>query len=250
MKIAAFLLLSLIGLPVVSFAQPACEFRATNDIVFASFVDGRNPTNGLPRFVRFGRASFGLTGNVLSYEIRMPAAYRQESFSFVDPRYEGPLDDRWYTEAFVDFVECVEETIPNQPSDPLGLELLPACTVRGAICVREAAIPRLLSGDWVLWFGSANVRLELVPIIPLDSDHDGIPDFRDACAGTAPGSVVNANGCSIEQLAPCAGPWLNHGEYVNRVKTVSSDFVKAGLITEEQGRVLLNQAAQSGCGRR
>ena len=249
MKTAA-LLLSLIGLTAVSSAQPACEFKATNDIMFASFVDGRNPTSGLPRFVRFGRANFGLTGDVLSYEIRMPKAYRQESFSFVDPRYEGPLDGRWYTEAFVDFVECVEETIPNQPSDPMGLELLPACTVRGAICVREAAIPRLLSGDWDLWFGSANVRLELVPIIPLDTDHDGIPDYRDGCTNTPPGTVVNASGCSIEQLAPCEGPWRNHGEYVNRVKAVSADFVKAGLITEAQRRVFLNQAAQSGCGSR
>ena len=39
-----------------------------------------------------------------------------------------------------------------------------------------------------------------------DSDCDGVGDSVDQCPNTPPGSIVNADGCSIDQLAPCAGP--------------------------------------------
>src|SRR5262249_54770272 len=53
-----------------------------------------------------------------------------------------------------------------------------------------------------------------------DADCDGVGDSADRCPNTPAGSIVNANGCSIDQLAPCAGPatggtWRNHGEYVS-----------------------------------
>src|SRR5262249_31405886 len=34
--------------------------------------------------------------------------------------------------------------------------------------------------------------------LPADSDGDGVPDDRDLCPGTTPGSVVDEHGCSIE----------------------------------------------------
>ena len=74
-------------------------------------------------------------------------------------------------------------------------------------------------------------------------------DYLDACPDTPPGAVVNASGCSIEQLVPCNGPWRNHGDYLNRLKQVTSDFVQAGLISEAQRQTLVNRAAQSNCGR-
>src|SRR5207249_8785497 len=40
-----------------------------------------------------------------------------------------------------------------------------------------------------------------------DEDKDGVPDSRDQCPGTAPGAIVNADGCSIDQLVPCEGTW-------------------------------------------
>jgi hypothetical protein len=65
---------------------------------------------------------------------------------------------------------------------------------------------------------------------------------------------VDANGCSIDQLAPCAGPasggtWKNHGQYVSTVAHVVEEFVDQGLITEEQGEEIVEQAAQSDCGK-
>src|SRR6266404_3549261 len=48
-----------------------------------------------------------------------------------------------------------------------------------------------------------------------DRDFDGVPDASDVCPNTPPCSVVDANGCSIDQLVPCEGPatggsWKNH----------------------------------------
>jgi hypothetical protein len=64
---------------------------------------------------------------------------------------------------------------------------------------------------------------------------------------------VDANGCSIDQLAPCAGPasggtWKNHGQYVSTVAQAAESFVAQGLISEEQAEAIVAQAAQSNCG--
>jgi hypothetical protein len=86
-----------------------------------------------------------------------------------------------------------------------------------------------------------------------DEDGDGVADSLDACPGTAAGAVVDANGCSIEQLAPCSGPvsggtWKNHGQYVSTVAHVAISFLNSGLITEQQAEEIVSQAARSGCG--
>ena len=82
-----------------------------------------------------------------------------------------------------------------------------------------------------------------------DSDGDGVPDSRDLCPDSRKGAIVDANGCSIDQLAPCNGPWRNHGEYVSSVAQHASEFVRAGLIAEAQRAVILTRAARSDCGK-
>ncbi len=82
-----------------------------------------------------------------------------------------------------------------------------------------------------------------------DQDFDGVPDNVDQCPNTPPCTIVNADGCSIEQLVPCAGPWKNHGEYVSRIAQVTMDFVKAGLITKAERVAIVVQAAKSDCGK-
>ncbi len=77
----------------------------------------------------------------------------------------------------------------------------------------------------------------------------------DLCPGTPDGSVVNGNGCSIDQLAPCAGPesggtWKNHGEYVSTVARVSEEFLEQGLISQADREAIVANAAQSDCGKR
>jgi hypothetical protein len=87
----------------------------------------------------------------------------------------------------------------------------------------------------------------------LDSDSDGVLDEVDLCPGTAPGAIVNTNGCSIAQLCPCEGPssggtWANHNDYVRCVKMTTADFVQAGLLTQKEGRELTQSASRSRCG--
>jgi hypothetical protein len=86
-----------------------------------------------------------------------------------------------------------------------------------------------------------------------DADGDGIPDSRDLCPGTVSGSIVDANGCSIEQIAPCSGPasggtWKNHGQYVSAVAQAAEAFVAQRLISEAQAEEIVGQAGQSDCG--
>jgi len=86
-----------------------------------------------------------------------------------------------------------------------------------------------------------------------DSDCDGVGDSVDLCPNTPPGSLVDSHGCSIDQLAPCAGPasggtWKNHGQYVSTVEDVAEEFLALGLITEAQAEEIVDQAAESDCG--
>ncbi|HYV26585.1 MAG TPA: hypothetical protein VFA77_03570, partial [Candidatus Eisenbacteria bacterium] len=86
-----------------------------------------------------------------------------------------------------------------------------------------------------------------------DADNDGVSDSSDLCADTPQGAVVNADGCSIDQLVPCGGPasggpWKNHGEYVSSVAHATQAFLAAGLINQDQKDAIVSQAAQSDCG--
>ncbi len=86
-----------------------------------------------------------------------------------------------------------------------------------------------------------------LPVVPGgDSDGDGVPDARDACAGTPPGDVVDASGCS---LCPCDGPrgggrWQSRSAYLRCVRGAA----KLRLARHEQ-RSALERARQSSCGR-
>jgi YVTN family beta-propeller protein len=81
-----------------------------------------------------------------------------------------------------------------------------------------------------------------------DVDGDGVNDAEDQCLGTAPGEVVNDDGCSITQLAPCDAPWRNHGAYVSAVTRTAEAFLALGLITEAEKDAIVAAAAESQCG--
>ncbi len=87
-----------------------------------------------------------------------------------------------------------------------------------------------------------------------DQDFDGVPDSEDLCPNTPLCTLVDSHGCSIEQLAPCAGPpsggtWKNHGQYVSAVAHAVNEFVAQGLLTEDQAEGIVEAAAQSSCGK-
>jgi len=91
-------------------------------------------------------------------------------------------------------------------------------------------------------------------LVEVDGDGDGVPDSEDSCLDTMVGAVVDAHGCSIDQLVPCAGPqsggvWKDHGEYVQAVIDTAEAFQAAGLITQEQKDRIVATAAASDCGK-
>ena len=86
-----------------------------------------------------------------------------------------------------------------------------------------------------------------------DDDNDGVVDAVDACMPTPPGAVVNASGCSVGELCPCAHPdgvdrWKNHGAYVSCVAHATNDFAASGLYTEAQKGAIQSAAGASICG--
>lgn len=94
-----------------------------------------------------------------------------------------------------------------------------------------------------------------IQIGPPDQDFDGVPDSEDNCPNTPPCTIVNAHGCSLDQLVPCAGPasggtWKNHGAYVSAFAHAVNAFRKAGLISGEESGLLVAEAAQSDCGKK
>ena len=89
-----------------------------------------------------------------------------------------------------------------------------------------------------------------LPIIDLDSDDDGIIDEEDQCPNTEFGSVVNVNGCSIDDLAPADRKWKNHGQYVKAVKRLAKAFYIQGLITKAEKKLIGVTAARSDIGKK
>jgi hypothetical protein len=82
-----------------------------------------------------------------------------------------------------------------------------------------------------------------------DEDLDGVVDSQDQCAGTVADAVVNAAGCSIDQICPCAGPWRNHQQYVACVRNTATDLARDGVITRPEAREITRDAQRSPCGR-
>ncbi len=83
-----------------------------------------------------------------------------------------------------------------------------------------------------------------------DIDGDGVLDAVDQCVPTEVEAVVNEDGCSIAQLAPCENSWKNHGAYVSSVAHTANDFVNAGLISESEKGDIVSEAGHSDCGNR
>lgn len=82
-----------------------------------------------------------------------------------------------------------------------------------------------------------------------DTDADGVPNIVDACATTASGQTVNADGCSIQDLVDnCAINVETHGQYVECVAHLAKQLSDAGIITNKQRQEWVVAAAKSDIG--
>jgi len=114
----------------------------------------------------------------------------------------------------------------------------------------EGAEAFLWPQGWILdWAYETRPNTPILAGAGIDADRAGVWDYLDQCPGTPAGTVVDANGCSIEQLCPRDGRWKNHGEYVSQVQAVATRFVREGLITRSEATSILKQAATSDCGK-
>jgi len=88
-----------------------------------------------------------------------------------------------------------------------------------------------------------------------DSDNDGVPNDVDQCPDTIAGAVVDAHGCSIDQLVPCEGSrsngkWKNHGAYVSEFVKTAEAFRRADRISAQESARMVKAAVQSDCGKK
>lgn len=113
------------------------------------------------------------------------------------------------------------------------------------------ALDQTLDGGFILAGRSeANPWLIKLAAEPPDCDEDGIPNAEDLCPDTPLGSVVDADGCSIEQVCPCEGPWRNHHEYVKCVTKQASKLKKERKIDGRERQAIVEEAKHSDCGNR
>ncbi|MBK8256748.1 MAG: thrombospondin type 3 repeat-containing protein [Polyangiaceae bacterium] len=87
-----------------------------------------------------------------------------------------------------------------------------------------------------------------------DDDNDAVLDAADECADTPLGTVVApANGCSVDQLCPCATPrgqsvpWTSHSAYVACAVQATASLVSQGLMTTAQKNATVATFAAANC---
>jgi len=113
----------------------------------------------------------------------------------------------------------------------------------------------LIDGATTL-LGTINLILRDITILPtitgLDSDGDGVPNESDQCPETPEGTVVDSQGCSIMQNCPCEGPraggvYKNKNGYKKCVKQQGKRFMKSGLITKQERKIIIKSTKTTPC---
>ncbi len=143
-------------------------------------------------------------------------------------------------------------SFPLYPSCQTCLPIPLQINFEGWFDLSPGQVNELLAGEWYIDVPAVTGDGAVVPdyevrgqILPVDTDQDGVPDYLDECPDTPRGAVVDAHGCSIEQLCPCETLWKNNGEYLECIKVVSAHFHHASLITERERHAILKQAEHS-----
>src|SRR6266516_6211432 len=148
--------------------------------------------------------------------------------------------------AIIYFAETATTCLQSPPLEFSNLELgvIDGTSIGGYLQIVNSPTIATNSGTAVF----TNIKIGAA-----DQDFDGVPDSLDTCPNTPPCSVVDADGCSIDQLAPCEGPasggtWKNHGQYVSAVAQAASEFLAQGVLNQSQADAIVAAAGQSPCG--
>ncbi len=122
-----------------------------------------------------------------------------------------------------------------------------------------ATLPEVGSGQVVLTGLSGALEFEAVAEVEIidksepDTDRDGTPDTADTCPDTADGDTPLRDGCSADQVCPCAldlagVEWESHRHYVRCVFKEAAAAQRSRAIDKPYRRELRREAARSTCG--
>jgi hypothetical protein len=169
-------------------------------------------------------------------------------------------------------------TLPNYEIRDLVIETDLVTARGGGLLViaggRGSLLGRLAIGDRTLLIGGSgpatgrfphtfsfprlegeevSFEIHATPAALPDGDGDGVPDGDDRCRATACGTPVDAAGCAIDQLCPCAmprdgGAWRSHAEYVRCVIGASRALRAEGTLDGAARLAIIKAAADSTCG--
>jgi len=221
-------------------ADGSLSFTAT--LVSSNFTASNSVVNGINK--QPGQRTNG-EGPVSGQEVQVTVRF--------NPPISLPADHYFFRpEVLLDNGDFLWLSAPKPIVAP-GTPVTPASADLQSWIRNEALAPDWLRiGTDITGQGPFNAAFSLSG--ETDADGDGVADSLDQCPGTPAGEIVDAEGCSIDQLAPCSGPasggaWKNHGQYVSTVARVVEAFLAQGLISAEQAEEIVTQATQSQCGK-
>src|SRR5438477_2494761 len=190
------------------------------------------------------QGSFYLDGNFLNYIVSLSDPFFMPTdagiYGPARPGTSGPMLFDW---------PRVHHGIPDPNGQGGGLYY------SGGINLTAEEISQLEAGLWYVNIKSAafpngEIRGQICPQTPdSDCDFDGVPNKDDLCPNTPPNSVTDKNGCSIEELVPCDGPWKDHHAYVEAVKNEAFRIWREGSINAHERNFIVEQAQDSCCGK-
>jgi hypothetical protein len=159
-----------------------------------------------------------------------------------------------------DGIPDYRDQCPNTPQGAIvdshgcSLDQLVPCTGNWRSHAQYVAAVRRVSNDFLAQrLITADQRAQIIQAAitsdcPFDDDHDGVPNGFDQCSATATNALVDAHGCSIDQLVPCDANWPNHTRYVMAVLQQTLRLQREGRLTQAQVNAILRAASRSNCG--
>ena len=220
----------------ISDGFPQGELRGqivpADSVQFTAALSGANeiPRNGS---ARRASATFALVGDSLTYSL---AVDTNLAVAFVGiyapprcghPSASPPLVAAMVVPTF--WVLIPAGGFPEQPG--FAGQLL----TQGTLALTDAQAEQMRRGElFVNVLNPQFPRGELRgPILPVDANHDGVPDFVAAYL----------------EACPCVGGWSGHAQYVRRYGEMAGALAASELINPSQFIRLMRAARASDCGK-